>query len=92
MDNSLSEQWARLQDITRTLREPGGCNWDRAQDAESMRVYLLEEAYEVIEAVNRNDPALIREELGDLLFIVFFYSRLFEEKGVFSVHDVMRDV
>lgn len=92
MDNSLSEQWARLQDITRTLREPGGCNWDRAQDAESMRVYLLEEAYEVIEAVNRNDPALIREELGDLLFIVFFYSRLFEEKGVFSVQDVMRDV
>ncbi len=57
-----------------------------------MRVFLLEEAYEVVESVNRGDAAAIREELGDLLFLVFFYSRLFEEKGVFSVTDVLTDV
>lgn len=89
---SVNEQFARLKEITRTLREPGGCEWDRAQDEHSLRIFLLEEAYEVIEAIHREDIAGIREELGDLIFIVFFYSRLFEEKGRFSLEDVVDGV
>lgn len=88
----MEEQFSRLKEITRTLREPGGCEWDRAQDAESLRIFLLEEAYEVIEAIHRGDTAGIREELGDLIFIVFFYSRLFEEKGAFRLEDVVDGV
>lgn len=88
----MNEQFARLKEITRTLREPGGCEWDRAQDEHSLRIFLLEEAYEVIEAIHREDIAGIREELGDLIFIVFFYSRLFEEKGRFSLEDVVDGV
>lgn len=57
-----------------------------------MRAYLLEESYEVIEAVNRGDVAGIREELGDIMFLVFFYSRLYEEKGEFSLQEVLGDV
>ena len=60
---NVKEQFLRLKEITRTLREPGGCEWDRAQDAESLRIFLLEEAYEVIEAIHRGDTAGIREEL-----------------------------
>lgn len=88
----MKEQFLRLKEITRTLREPGGCEWDRAQDSESLRIFLLEEAYEVIEAIHRGDTDGIREELGDLIFIVFFYSRLFEEKGQFSLEDVVDGV
>jgi MazG family protein len=78
----------RLLDITRVLREPGGCDWDRAQDLFSMREYLLEEAAEVIDAVNRRDTPGLQEELGDLLFIVFFLARLNEEAGRFTIREV----
>lgn len=78
----------RLLDITRILREPGGCDWDRAQDLFSMREYLLEEAAEVIDAVNRRDTPGLQEELGDLLFIVFFLARLNEEDGRFTIREV----
>lgn len=88
----MEEQFKRLKEITRTLREPGGCEWDRAQDALSLRVFLLEESYEVIEAIHRADASAVREELGDLLFIVFFYARLYEEKGLFSLEDVVDSV
>lgn len=57
-----------------------------------MRAYLLEESYEVIEAVNRGDSVGIREELGDIMFLVFFYARLYEEKGDFSLKDILGDV
>lgn len=87
-----TDQWQKLAEVTRILREPGGCSWDRAQDERSMRAYLLEESYEVIEAVNRGDIPGIREELGDIMFLVFFYSRLYEEKGDFSLKDVLGDV
>ncbi len=88
--NDLHEALFRLHDITRILREPGGCDWDRAQDLFSMREYLLEEAAEVIDAVNRRDEAGLKEELGDLLFLVFFFARLSEEAGAFHLGDVAR--
>jgi len=90
--SSVESKWQELSDVTRILREPGGCNWDRAQDKETMRVFLLEEAYEVVEAINRGDRDAVREELGDLLFVVFFFSRLYEEEGSFSLEDVLGGV
>ena len=86
------EELGRLREITRTLREPGGCDWDRAQDWQSMRPHLVEEAYEVIDAVNRGDTEDIREELGDVLFLVHFFARLAEEEQSFNIEDVARSI
>ena len=82
----------RLKEIAKTLREPGGCEWDMAQDFLSMRPHLIEEAYEAAEAVSSQNPENAKEELGDLLFIVFFYARLYEEKGLFDIDGVADEV
>lgn len=78
-----------LTDIMRTLREPGGCPWDIAQNHKSLRKNLIEEAYEVIEAIDEEDAAHLCEELGDLLLQVVFHARLAEESGSFSMQDVV---
>lgn len=78
----------RLKEITAILREPGGCEWDRAQDFHSMKEGLLEEANEVAAAVESGDAENLKEELGDLAFLVLFYCRLAEEKGLFQAEDV----
>ena len=85
------ETW-RLREITRKLREPGGCEWDRKQNHQSMRASLVEEAYEVIDAIDRDNAEDLKEELGDLLFLVFFHARLAEERGVFGLTDVARGI
>lgn len=64
------------------------CEWDRAQTHESLRPYLIEEAYEVDDALRAGDDAKLREELGDLLLQILFHSVLAEERGAFSMHDV----
>jgi XTP/dITP diphosphohydrolase len=76
------------------LRSPGGCPWDAEQSHESLLKYLLEESYEFIEAVEENDRAAMREELGDVLLQVFFHARMAEEHPTdpFSVEDVARTV
>lgn len=74
--------------IIAVLRSPGGCPWDIEQTHESIRRNLLEEAYEVCEAIDQKDPEHLREELGDLMMQVFFHSQIEEEKGVFTVDDV----
>jgi len=71
------------------LRGPVGCPWDRAQDYDSVKGLLLEEAYEVIDSVNTRDYDALEDELGDLLFQVAFYSRLAEEEGRFTIDDVI---
>ncbi len=78
---------AELRAVVARLRAPGGCDWDRAQDFASMRRYLLEEAYELINAVDARDLENLREELGDLLFIVMFYAQLAEERDQFTIDD-----
>ena len=79
---------SRLLSIMDKLRDPGGCPWDREQTLRTLTPYLLEEAHEVIEAIESGDDAHHREELGDLLFQVVFQSRIAREEGKFDFADV----
>jgi len=84
----------RLLDIMDKLRDPGGCPWDREQTLRTLTPYLLEEAHEVIEAIETGDVAHHKEELGDLLFQVVFQARIAREEGKFDfaqVCDVIAD-
>lgn len=76
--------------LARRLRAPGGCPWDREQTLESLRAYVLEEAYEVIQAIELGDTDGLLEELGDFLFQVVFISQIASEEGKFDVGDVTR--
>lgn len=80
---------APLVEIMRKLRGEGGCPWDRKQTHESLRTYVVEEAYEVVQAVDDRDDAELREELGDLLLQVAFHSQIASETGRFDVGDVI---
>ncbi len=82
-----------LNEVVERLRAPGGCPWDREQTHRSLRPYLLEETYEVLEAIDRNEPGTLREELGDLLLQVLMHSAIaMEEEGGFDIGDVADDV
>ena len=82
----------KLVEIMDRLREPGGCPWDREQTHETLKPYLIEEAYEVIEAIESGNKDHLREELGDLLFQVVFHARLTQEQGTFDIHDVVEGI
>ena len=77
-----------FRNIIAILRGENGCPWDREQTHASIRRNLLEEAYEVCEAIDENDPEHLREELGDLLMQVIFHARIEEEAGRFNLDDV----
>lgn len=85
-----------LLDLVRTLRAPGGCPWDQKQTLGSVRAYLLEEAHEAADALDRvvdgDDAASLRDELGDLLFQIAFLAVLAEERGDFRFADAVRSV
>jgi MazG family protein len=84
------EEAVRVMD---RLRSPGGCPWDAEQTHASLARYLLEETYEVLEAIETADPVLLREELGDLLLQVLFHARLAEEgPEPYSIEDVAADL
>ena len=78
--------------IMATLRGPDGCPWDREQTTESLKPYLLEEVYEVLEAIDAKDPSALKEELGDLLLQILFHSQIASEQGQFSYQDVKKDL
>lgn len=80
-----SQSLARLLDLMARLRSPCGCPWDADQTPESLRPYLVEETYEVLDAIDRGDSSAIREELGDLLLQIVFQARIFEERGEFDM-------
>ncbi len=86
-DGKYSEQ--ELLDIMKTLRAPGGCPWDIEQTHKSIRKDLLEEAYEVADAIDKSDNTSLCEELGDLLLQVVFHSTIAEEEGAFDYNDVV---
>jgi len=82
----------RLRAIMDRLRGPDGCPWDREQTLATLRTYLVEEAYEVIDAIDGGSPAEHREELGDLLFQIVFQCRIAQERGDFDIESVMRGI
>lgn len=84
----MSETVDHLLSIMDRLRDPGGCPWDRKQDLESLSGYLLEEAYEVIEAVHSGDLSRLREELGDLLLQIVFMAKIGAENSAFNFEEV----
>src|SRR5215218_10696995 len=83
----------RLIEIMAALREPeSGCPWDLEQDFRSIAPYTLEEAYEVVDAIERGDLVDLKEELGDLLLQVVFHARMAEERGAFAFRDVVEAI
>jgi len=87
---AAGEAVAEVARVMARLRGEGGCPWDRAQTRETLRGFVLEEAYEVVEALDRGDAARIRDELGDLLFQVVFQARIGEERGEHDLAQVAR--
>ena len=81
-----------LIEIVRILRAPGGCPWDAEQTHESIRKNFIEETYEVIEAINKNNPAMLREELGDVLLQVALHTQMEAEQGSFTFDDVCDEI
>src|ERR1700712_1979175 len=93
--NEAERALTKLLGLMARLRDPnGGCPWDREQTFATIAPYTIEEAYEVADAIDRNDPQQLRDELGDLLFQIVFHSRMAAERGWFdftgvasSIHD-----
>ncbi|NOX62047.1 MAG: MazG family protein, partial [Chloroflexi bacterium] len=81
-----------LQDVIAHLRSPDGCPWDREQTHESLRPYLLEETYEVLEAIDQEDAAKLAEELGDLLIQIALHVQIATEEGEFKMGEVIARV
>lgn len=77
-----------LIDIMALLRSENGCDWDRAQTPRSLQKHIIEEAYELVEAIDKNDPTEICDELGDLLLQVVFQAQIFSEAGKFGIAEV----
>lgn len=91
-DNAV-HSFGELVGIMAHLRDPvKGCPWDREQTIPSLRQYVLEEAYEVVEAIDKGDLGSLKEELGDLLLQVVFQARLAEEDGAFDINDVIKGI
>ena len=81
-----------LVTVVELLRSEGGCPWDMEQTHKSIRNDFIEETYEVIEAIDTEDPVLLREELGDVLLQVVFHARIEQEKDVFGMEEVSNDI
>lgn len=92
MAETAGARFEKLVEIMRTLRSPHGCPWDREQTVESLRPFVLEETYEVLEAIDRRDRTLLREELGDFLFEAVFLAQICEEDGGFSIGDAIQSI
>ena len=89
---SYTVEFNRLIEIMHALRSENGCEWDKKQTHESLRQYLIEEAYEAVEAIDSMDMNSLKEELGDLLLHVVFHARLGEEKGNFDINDILAGI
>ncbi|MBI3610565.1 MAG: nucleoside triphosphate pyrophosphohydrolase [Nitrospirae bacterium] len=85
----MSKRFDDLAAVMERLRGKNGCPWDKEQTRESLKPFLLEEAYEVLEAIDDGDPEILKEELGDLLFQILFHSEIAEERGEFGIEDVL---
>ena len=89
---SAGDEFLRLVEIMATLRSPQGCPWDREQTIDTLKPFVLEETYEVLEAIDRHDHDALREELGDFLFEAVFLAQLESEAGHFTIADSIRTI
>ena len=90
---SESDPFHALVDVMRKLRDPNeGCPWDLEQSHQSLKPYLIEEAYEVLDAIEDGDPANLCEELGDVLLQIVFHAQLGKEAGTFDINDVSQGI
>ena len=87
-----AREFLRLVDLMAVLRSPDGCPWDREQTIDSLKPFVLEETYEVLEAIDRHDHRALCEELGDFLFEAVFLAQLEQEAGHFSIADSLKTV
>jgi len=85
----VGKSFEKLVNIMKRLRSPGGCDWDRAQTHESLKPYIIEEAYELLNAIESGDDEELKEELGDVLLQVVFHSQIASERGAFNISDVV---
>jgi len=88
----LAQHFSRLVEIMAKLRAPDGCPWDREQTHQSLRQYLLEETYEVLETIDQENYAELRQELGDLLLQVIFHAQIAAENKRFTIEDVINEI
>lgn len=92
MNNDDKNPLIRLKEIASILRAENGCPWDREQNFASLKPYLIEEAYEVIDAIDKGDMKDFREELGDLLYQVYAHAQIADEQSLFNVEDVAQGI
>ncbi len=86
------KDWSTFREIIAALRAPDGCPWDREQTHESLKRYLIEEAHELLEAIDQQDDDAVIEELGDVLLQVFLHTQIGEDDGYFAMEDVLQSV
>src|SRR2546430_15925667 len=92
MSTRATDEFARLLDIVTKLNGPDGCPWDREQTIDTLKPFVLEETYEVLEAIDRHDHAALCEELGDFVFEAVFLAQLESEAGHFSIADSLASI
>src|SRR5688500_20136825 len=90
--SQTGEAFERLVDVMRTLRSPEGCPWDREQTLESLTHYVLEEAHDVVDAIERRDMNALREEIGDHIFEGVLLAQVAADSGLLPIHDPSRRV
>ncbi len=83
-------EFQELAQIMDRLRGKDGCPWDKKQTFESLKTFLIEEVYEILEAIDKGSPVGLKEELGDLLMHIFFFAQISKERGEFDIYDVAR--
>ncbi|MFY9381754.1 MAG: nucleoside triphosphate pyrophosphohydrolase [Eubacteriales bacterium] len=92
LKNKKHYKFSDLCDIITLLRSDDGCPWDKEQTHASIRSNLIEETYEAVEAIDKNDMKLLREELGDVMLQIVFHAEMERERGVFDINDVIDDI
>lgn len=85
----MHDNFINLVELMIRLRSPGGCPWDRKQTPQSLKPFLIEECYEVVDALEEGSPEKVKDELGDVLFQIIFHARIAEERGEFTIGDVI---
>jgi MazG family protein len=88
----MMDALAKLLDVAKTLLGPNGCPWDRQQTLLTLQPYVLEEAHELIEAIDSQDKQKMKEELGDLFYTIVFVANLAEKEGLFTLSEAMHEV